>query len=156
MAISNHLELEFLWKKPWYRMLAALFDVISVCLAWEATLELRMLLNSFMALHLSRDTLALHAPSAFRVVIVWAGVAAWLRLYGAKPHARAGGYLRSVMNDAALLSGVLITYGFFTRQVGTDDISRSFVLLFAPVSFLMLMASNYAVLTASSSIARLG
>ena len=119
MARSNYLELEFLWKKPWYRMLAALFDVISVCLAWEATLQLRMLLNSFMVINLSRETLALHAPSALSVVIVWAGVATWLHLYGAKPHARAGEYLRSVMNATALLSVVLIAYGFFTRQVGT-------------------------------------
>ena len=154
MALANYLELEFLWKKPWYRMLAALVDVISVCLAWEATLELRMLLNSIMVLHLSRDALALHAPSALSVVIVWAAVATWLRLYGAKPYARAGGYLRSVMNATVLLSAVLIGYGFFTRQIGTDDISRSFVLLFGPVSILMLMASNYAILTASRSIGR--
>jgi exopolysaccharide biosynthesis polyprenyl glycosylphosphotransferase len=154
MAVPNHLELEFLWKKAWYRMLAALFDVISLCLAWEATVELRMLLNAFMVLHLSRASLAQHAPSAFRVVLVWAGVSAWLRLYGAKPHPRAGGYLRSVMNATALLSAVLIAYGFFSRQIGADDISRSFVLLFPPVSLLMLMASNYAILTASTSIGR--
>jgi exopolysaccharide biosynthesis polyprenyl glycosylphosphotransferase len=154
MAHSNHLELEFLWKKAWYRMLAALFDCVSLFLAWEATVDLRILLNSLMALHLSRGALAGHAPSAFTLVLIWAAVSVWLRLYGAKPHARAGGYLRSVMNATALLSVVLITYGFFSRQIGADDLSRSFVLLFAPVSFLTLMASNYAILTVSTWIGR--
>jgi len=154
MAISNRRELDFLRKKPWYRMLAALFDAASLFVAWHATVALRLGLNSFMALHLSRGDLAQHAPSVLRVVLVWAGVSAWLRLYGAKPHSRAGGYLRSVMNATALLSAVLIAYGFFSRQIGVDDVSRSFVLLFAPVSLAMLMASNYATLAASTSICR--
>jgi exopolysaccharide biosynthesis polyprenyl glycosylphosphotransferase len=135
-------------------VLAALFDVVSVFVAWHATLQLRLAMNPVMTLQLSRGRLSQHAPSVIAVVVAWTVVALWLRLYRTERHPRPGGHLRRTMNAAAMLSVLLIAYGFLARQIGADDVSRSFVLLFAPVSLLLLLAAKYAVLAASTSIGR--
>src|SRR5258708_5010642 len=102
-----------------------------------------------MTQQLSRGRLTQHAPSVIAVMLAWAVVAVWLRLYRMEYHPRPGGRLRKMLNAAAMLSVLLIAYGFLARQIGADDVSRSFVLLFAPVSLLLLLAANYAVLAAS-------
>jgi exopolysaccharide biosynthesis polyprenyl glycosylphosphotransferase len=155
MSFTNHPELEFLCKKRWHRTLAALFDIVGVFVAWHATLRLRLSLNPLMVLKLSHENLVRHAPPVIEVMVMWAVVAIWLRLYRADDRLRAGGRLRKVMNATVLLSALLIAWGFVARQIGTDDVSRAFILLFAPVSLAMLLAANYAVLTASVSIGRL-
>jgi len=154
MPFSHRPELEFLCKKGWHRALAAFFDVTSVNLAWQCTVALRIWLNPLMAHHIRRAELLSHVPPVSALIVVWAVVAISLRLYRAERLPRAGGRLRRLLNATALLSTLLIAYGFFARQVGTNDVSRSFVLLFAPVSLLLLLASNYAVLVASVAIGR--
>ena len=154
MRFSHRGEFLFLRQKAWSRALAALFDLFSIYLAWHATVLLRLVLNPVMSRRLSETELTHHAPPAPIVLLLWAGVALWLRLYGRRQNARAGGRLRRVLNAIAVLSAVLIVYTFFSRQVGADDPSRSFVLLFAPMSLALLMAANYAVLTASVWIGR--
>jgi exopolysaccharide biosynthesis polyprenyl glycosylphosphotransferase len=146
-------ELEFLWQKRWPRALAALFDAVALYVAWHATVDLRLLLNPFMGLKLSRLNLTSHAPSAAAVLLVWAGLSFWRGLYGSKTRQQ-GGYLANLTNATAQLSALLISYGFFTREIGVTDTSRSFVLLFAPLSFLMLLAANYAVLSTCLAIGR--
>jgi exopolysaccharide biosynthesis polyprenyl glycosylphosphotransferase len=154
LSLPKRPELEFLTRKPWQRALAALFDSVALLLAWQATIELRILLNPFMGRQLTRTNLSHNAPSAAAMLFLWAGVAVWLRLYWRPRNSRVGGHLRNVMNATFLLSAVLIAYTFFSRGIGADDISRSFVLLFGPISFLFLMLANYAVLIASRSIWR--
>ncbi|HLJ50815.1 MAG TPA: sugar transferase [Bryobacteraceae bacterium] len=154
MTLSNRPELEFLRRKPWHRTLAVFFDLTALFVAWHGTIALRLLLNPLVSRHLSRENLLHHVPSALTVLLLWSGVALWLRLYSAKPVARLGGHLRRLMNATALLSAVLIAYTFFFREIGAADHSRGFVLLFAPVSFVLLMAANYVVLAASTHIGR--
>jgi len=154
MAFAHRPELEFLCTKGWHRALAALFDITCVNLAWQTTVALRTTLNPVMMHHISRTQLLTHVPPVSALILVWAVVAISLRLYRAERHPNAGGRLRRVLNATALLSTLLIAYGFFARQVGTNDVSRSFVLMFAPVSLLLLLASNYAVLIASVAIGR--
>lgn len=154
MPFAHRPELEFLCKKGWHRALAAFFDITSVNLAFQSTVALRLLLNPLMAHQLSRAELLSHVPPVTALIVVWAIVAISLRLYRTEHHPNAGGRLRRVLNATALLSTLLIAYGFFARQVGTNDVSRAFVLMFAPVSLLLLLASNYAVLVASVAIGR--
>jgi exopolysaccharide biosynthesis polyprenyl glycosylphosphotransferase len=154
MMLSYRPDVEFLRQKVWHRALAAVFDFLSVFIAWWATMALRMALNPVMARHLTRASLAQHAPSAFVVLLLWAGVATWLRLYAAGQGSRPGRQLRLLTHAAGLLNAFLIAYAFFSRQIGSDDISRSFVLLFAPMSLALLLSANYAVLAASIRISR--
>jgi len=154
MNFSPRPELQFLRQKAWNRALAALFDFVSVFLACQVTVQVRLALNPFTSRKITAAELARHAPPAFIVLLLWAGVSLWLRLYGRKQGSRVGGHLRRVLNASALLSGVLIAYAFFSRQIGADDVSRGFVLLFAPTSLLLLMAANYFVLAASVRIGR--
>ena len=154
MKFSHRGEFHFLRQKAWSRALAALFDLLSIFLAWHATVLLRLALNPVMSRKLTNAELIHHAPPPAIVLLLWAGVALWLRLYGRQQSSRAGGRLRKVLNAIAVLSGVLIAWTFFSRQVGADDPSRSFVLLFAPMSLALLMAANYLVLIASVWIGR--
>lgn len=154
LSLSHRAGLEFLSHRLWRRALAALFDVAGLMVAWQATVECRLLLNPFLHRQLTRTGLLHNAPSAFAVLLLWAGVATWMRLYGRPRNTRPGGHLRIVMNATVLLSTLLIAYTFFSRQIGTDDISRSFVLLFGPISFFMLMLANYLGFLVSTSIGR--
>jgi exopolysaccharide biosynthesis polyprenyl glycosylphosphotransferase len=154
MSFANHPEIEFLRRKGWHRALAAAFDLVSILVAWYATLEFRLLLNPVMRSNMSRDVILRHAPPVTEMLLVWIVVAIWLGLYRIEHGPRLGGRLRKVMNAVVLSSAVLTAYGFLARQIGADDISRAFVLLFAPVSLLSLLAANYAVLIASIFIGR--
>lgn len=154
MPFTGRPELEFLCKKGWHRALAALFDITSVNLAWQSTFALRVLLNPMMAHQITRAQLVNHVPPVSALLLVWTVVAISLRLYRAERHPHAGARMLRVFNATTLLSTLLIAYGFFARQAGTDDVSRSFVLMFAPVSLILLLVSNYAVLVASVGIVR--
>src|SRR5581483_9771870 len=154
MIRAHSREFDFLRQKFWRRTLAAIFDFGAVFVAWHATVGLRVAMNPLMFRHLTRAQVIKHAPSALVVLVLWAAVAAWLRLYTGKQAPRAGHQLRRSMHAVSMLSGLLIAYAFFSRQIGADDFSRSFVLLFAPVSLGLLLGANYAVLTAAACIGR--
>jgi exopolysaccharide biosynthesis polyprenyl glycosylphosphotransferase len=150
MRFVHHHEVEFLIQRSWPRGMAAVFDGVALLGSWFATVELRLLLNPAMHTHLSRADLLSHAPSISALLVAWAGLSLWRGLYRAK--SGPGGHLASVLNTTIMLSALLIAYTFFTHGTAVADISRGFVLLFAPISFLMLLLANYAVLIATLSI----
>ena len=123
-----------------YRALHLVLDLGALTLAWYATRELRLILNPYMATWIEREDFDTLAPPLGALLAMWVLAAVWRGLYRPSTDAsRVAGLLR-VAESATLVSALVIILTFFSRQIGAD-LSRSFVLLFAPVSFLCLSAS---------------
>jgi exopolysaccharide biosynthesis polyprenyl glycosylphosphotransferase len=107
--------------------------------AWQTTLECRVWLNRYM-LVMSRQQLDLAGPPLLGVLALWLAAAVWLRLYRERPDPTMTASLARLIESVIVVSTSTIVLTFFSRQLGNDK-SRSFVLLFAPISFLFLVAS---------------
>lgn len=125
-------------------------DVLALAGAWGAGLEARLALNSVMPRVLSRAELLELAPPLTAILALWVFVSAYRGAYCGVSHSSPARSLKEAA-DMAVLAGVLtVVVTFFSRQVGAS-LSRSFVLLFAPFSFLFLMAGRYLVLLAAGA-----
>ena len=136
-----------------HRFLECIFDVLLVIAAWHAAIELRVMLNHYMALKLSRETLERITPPLWGVIMLWIAAALWLNLYHKPQSLRRGTALLRVMESSTVFGGVTIVATFFSRTMGAD-LSRSFVLLFMPVCFVAMALSRYLGMFASSLIER--
>jgi exopolysaccharide biosynthesis polyprenyl glycosylphosphotransferase len=126
-----------------YRVTLAVFELFAVIAAWRATAAVRLLLNPYMTVQLDRAELERLAPGLAAVIVLWVFATLWLGSYrqGGDPTFR-GNLVRGV--QAALLSSTLVVIVvFFSRQLGAE-VSRSFVLLFVPISFVMLSSARAA------------
>ncbi len=138
---------------PIYHSLHLLFDLAAVMVAWRATLELRLLLNPYMAITITRARMDVVAPRLSWLVALWILAALWMRTYrDAHDRAVVAGLLR-VTESAVVVSTLAIVLTFFSRHLGAD-LSRSFVLLFAPISFLFLVGSFYSAMSAAQTVER--
>jgi len=128
---------------PYYPVLQLFCDTASLILAWYTTRELRLALNSHMTLHLSRPGIDAAAPPVTVLLLLWLLTATGRHIYR-RPVDRTilAGFVR-VTESATVVSGIGIILTFFARQVGAD-LSRSFMLLFGPISFLFLVGSFFA------------
>lgn len=115
-------------------------DVAAVSLAWRAALELRLFLNSYLPAAIPRGAMQIVALKLVYVLLLWVGVSVGLGTYRHRSHSSLVSALLRVAQSAAVVSALAITVTFFSRQLGAD-LSRSFVLIFAPVCFLFLNAS---------------
>lgn len=126
-----------------HHFLECLFDVLAVIAAWQLTLGVRVLLNPFMSLHLTRATLANIAPPLWGVVLLWIIAALWLNVYRhTSDELSRGASLLRLLESVIVFGSVTIVVTFFSRSVGAD-LSRSFVLLFLPVCLVTLTVARY-------------
>jgi len=121
--------------------------------AWHVTLELRLLLNPYMALTIPRERLYVVAQPLTGMLMMWVAVSLWLRTYRDRPDNSTVAALLRVAEQAAVASTLAIVVTFFSRHLGAE-LSRSFVLLFAPISFLHLVGSLYLSMGAATLIGR--
>jgi exopolysaccharide biosynthesis polyprenyl glycosylphosphotransferase len=133
--------------------LRAGFDLLALVAAYCIAFELRLALNPLMSLPFTRSELAAAAPPLGGILLLWVAAVLWLRVYrrSGSPSDRLqlGGALRS-----AVLSGTLaIVVTFFSRELGAS-LSRSFVLLFVPLSFALLVGARYGALAAGVLVHR--
>ena len=121
-----------------YRFLHLTFDLIALSVAWYQTIELRLALNPFMGHQFHRAELIAAAPPLGAILTIWIVAASWLKLY--RPRA---GLYAGVM-ESCLVAGTVATVAtFFSRSFGTQ-LSRSFVVLFCPVTLVTMSVGTFA------------
>jgi exopolysaccharide biosynthesis polyprenyl glycosylphosphotransferase len=125
-------------------------DMIMLGLAWHLTIELRVLMNGFMTLQFVRAELKLLAPSLGAVLVLWVAAAHWLGVYRPDRRRLPASDSTGVLKSVIMADAIVIVVTFFSREFGVASLSRSFVLLFLPVSFLTVRAGRYSALLASS------
>ena len=124
------------------RVIEQVFDVLGLAIAWHSTVHVRVLLNSHMRLQLTPDDLYRLAPPLSGVILLWFGVQLWLAATRPKQETKIGDSFATVFESAIIASTLTIVLTFFSRQFGAGP-SRSYVLLFAPVSFTVLVLTRY-------------
>lgn len=136
-----------------FRILHVVFDLCALALAWRMALELRLWLNPYMTATMSRAQLGQLAPPLSGLIILWIISAVWRRTYGQPTDTSAVAGLLKVAESAVIISASAIVLTFFSRRLGTD-LSRSFVFLFAPLSFVSLVASFLISIAAAGQVER--
>jgi exopolysaccharide biosynthesis polyprenyl glycosylphosphotransferase len=116
------------------------FDLAALALAWQLTAELRLLLNGYMTLAIPRDSIHDVAPRLPALLALWVAASLWLKTYRDRGDGSLVAALFQVAESTILFCTLAISVTFFVRALGAD-LSRSFVLLLAPVTFLCLVAS---------------
>ncbi|MCU1335629.1 MAG: exopolysaccharide biosynthesis polyprenyl glycosylphosphotransferase [Bryobacterales bacterium] len=138
---------------PVFQITRILFDLAALIIAWKVTLEIRVALNEFMPRFISRSSMHIAAPSPLGLLVLWILAALWLKIYREDPDTSLGSALLRTTKSAILVSTLVIVLTFFSRQLGAER-SRSFVLLFAPISFVLLVASLYLSLFIAARVER--
>jgi exopolysaccharide biosynthesis polyprenyl glycosylphosphotransferase len=119
--------------------------------AWPIAVELRSQLNPIMELPLTPIQANHSAPSLPLILFIWMAIIFRLRLYRSAQPVRFSHSLQKVIECTLIIGAVAVMVTFFTRQLG-GDISRSFVLIFTPVSFVMLALARCLSLTVVATI----
>jgi exopolysaccharide biosynthesis polyprenyl glycosylphosphotransferase len=124
------------------------YDLAALIFAWYGTLDIRVWLNHYMSHTIPREGMPAAAPSLAGLLLLWIAAAACSNIYRENVDTSVVRALLNVAKSATIVSTLVIFLTFFSRQLGADK-SRSFVILFAPVSFASLIASfSVALLTA--------
>ncbi len=136
-----------------FRLSHMLFDIGAVVLAWRSALEVRLLLNPYLPVEITRSAMDVVAFRLIYVVLLWIAASLVLRTYRDTNDQSLVMALLRAAQSAVVVSGLVITVAFFSRQLGAD-LSRSFVLIFAPICFLFLTGSLAAAIYVSKQIHR--
>jgi exopolysaccharide biosynthesis polyprenyl glycosylphosphotransferase len=111
-----------------------IFDLSALTGAWYITREVRLWMNPYMAISIAREDMDTVAPRLSALLFLWILTSFWRKMYRLpKDLSLVPGLLR-VAESGALVSALAIILTFFSRHFGAD-LSRSFILLFGPVSF---------------------
>ena len=128
----------------WYhRMLQPVFDLMALAFAWRLALNLRLALNPLMSMQISPSDIVRLAPPLGQILLLWLVVLPWLGLYRRDPDNSVSSSLLRVAQFAIVSSTLTVVAAFFSRHFGGQDLSRSLVLLFAPLSFVTLILARY-------------
>ena len=125
-----------------FRIVRVICDLCALAAAWRITLELRLLLNPYMAVYIPRERMHVVAPPLWGLLLLWLAAAWWLRTYRDLDEPSLVSGLLRVTESAMVVSTLAIVLIFFWWQLGADR-SRSFIVLFAPVAFVMLVVSFF-------------
>lgn len=123
-----------------FRYVHLLFDLAALALAWRITLELRLLLNPYMPIAIPREMMPALAFRVTALLPLWLLASLWLNTYGERSDRSIVAALLRVMESTLVVSMLAVVLTFFSRQFGLD-LSRSFVLLFAPACLICLTVS---------------
>jgi exopolysaccharide biosynthesis polyprenyl glycosylphosphotransferase len=123
-----------------FHIVHLVFDLAALSVAWRITAESRLLLNPYMATNISRSHIHDVAPSLIALLGLWLAASAWLRTYRDREDRSPVAALFQVSESSVVFCTLAIVVTFFMRSLG-EDLSRSFVLLLAPVTFLCLVGS---------------
>jgi exopolysaccharide biosynthesis polyprenyl glycosylphosphotransferase len=115
-------------------------ELLALFTAWCLTIELRLLLNPYYTLQFDRHTLQAAAPPPGAILLLWIVGDFWLhdsrRTRTSVSGMRGFGPAESMF----VVMGVAILGTFFSRTLGAP-LSRSFIMLLAPVGYGMLQAA---------------
>jgi len=128
-----------------YQVMRLLADAIAVACAWCLTIAMRILLNPLTSQQVSIAEVTLWAPSLLVVLALWSLLAWRLGHYGAPIQK---GWHRNLLSsvEQSLLAGlVVMSIAVFDRSIGLQ-VSRAFMLIFLPTSFVTLALARVAAL----------
>jgi len=120
-----------------YQTMQFVLDLLAVTVAWSCTIQMRVLLNPLTTQRVSWTYASIWAPSLMMVLILWVIMAWRLRFYRVEGRIRLWNCIINAAEGALLASCIIVIVTFFSRQLGTG-VSRSFFMIFAPLSFFSL------------------
>jgi exopolysaccharide biosynthesis polyprenyl glycosylphosphotransferase len=126
---------------PWLSQTLELsFDLAALAIAWFLTVESRVALNPIMAVQLTRLQLYLLAPPLNAIMLLWSITTLWLKARRSNIEG-APSALATLAESAIIVSTLTIVATFFSNEFGAP-LSRSFVLLYAPISTAILFSAR--------------
>ena len=152
------------WRTPVRRWTAAfapltrlLFDTAALAAAWHGAVEVRLALNPVFPRVLERGELIGVAPALSSILLLWLLVSLYRGSYGSlrgslrrdQPGRSATATLLDAAESSFIAAALIVVVTYFSRQAGAD-LSRSFTLLFVPLSFTAMMSGRYAAFLAAS------
>jgi exopolysaccharide biosynthesis polyprenyl glycosylphosphotransferase len=120
-----------------YRAMQFVLDLLAVTIAWSCTVQMRVLLNPLTRQRVSWTHASIWAPSLLLVLMLWIIMACRLSFYRIEGPIRLWHSIINAAEAALLANCIIVIVTFFSRQMGTG-VSRSFFMIFAPLSFLSL------------------
>jgi exopolysaccharide biosynthesis polyprenyl glycosylphosphotransferase len=117
-------------------------DLVALLVAWYTAIQLRVYLNPWMPTQISVAQVRGLVPHPLVIVVLWTIVALWVGLYRRKKTWSAARAIRQAIESDIIACALAIVVTFFSRGAG-NDISRSFIFLFGPVSLFLLSVSFY-------------
>ena len=120
-----------------YQTMQFVLDLLAVTIAWSCTIQIRVLLNPLATQRVTSNAVSIWAPSLILVLVLWVSMAWRLGLYRGEGIIRLWSSVFNTAEGALLASCSIALVTFFSRQFGAG-VSRSFFLIFAPLSFLFL------------------
>jgi exopolysaccharide biosynthesis polyprenyl glycosylphosphotransferase len=120
-----------------YQTMQFVLDLLAVTIAWSCTIQMRVLLNPLASQRVSWTYASIWAPSLMMVLALWIVMAWRLGFYRVEGRVRLWSSIINAAEGALLASCIIVIVTFFSRELGTD-VSRSFFMIFAPLSFFSL------------------
>src|SRR5580658_10314108 len=124
-----------------YQTMQFVLDLLAVSLAWTCTIQMRVLLNPLASQHVAWMYASIWAPSLMTVLVLWIIMAWRLGFYRVEGRIRLWNSIINAAEGALLASCIIVIVTFFSRELGTG-VSRSFFMIFAPLSFFSLGLSR--------------
>jgi exopolysaccharide biosynthesis polyprenyl glycosylphosphotransferase len=128
-----------------YQAMRLMADAIAVACAWRLTIDARILLNTVASQQVTVREARFWAPSLLVVLVLWSLLAWRLGHYGAPTQRGWHKNLLSIVEQSVLASLVVISITVFDRSIGVQ-VSRSFMLIFLPSSFVTLAFARFGTL----------
>jgi len=120
-----------------YQTMQFVLDLLAVTIAWSCTIQMRVLLNPLANRFVSWNSAELWAPSLVMVLALWVVMSWRLKFYRVEGRIRLWSSVINAAEGALLASCMIVLVTFFSRQLGAG-VSRSFFMIFAPLSFVTL------------------
>src|ERR1700733_9480330 len=120
-----------------YQTMQFVLDLLAVSVAWSSTIQIRVLLNPLAIQRVSWNNASIWAPSLMTVLGLWIVMAWRLGFYRVEGRIRVWNSIIVAAEGALLASCIIVIVTFFSRQLGTA-VSRSFFMIFAPLSLFSL------------------
>ncbi|MDP9171068.1 MAG: sugar transferase, partial [Acidobacteriota bacterium] len=128
-------------------------DILALATGWYAAIHLRIAFNPWMTTQLTPEQFRSMVPHPFVIVLLWTGTAVWMGLYRRKKMWSAAHAIRQAV-ESDVVACALALFATFFAGGASKEISRSFLLLFGPLSFLLLTVSFYSSMTITCAIQR--
>jgi exopolysaccharide biosynthesis polyprenyl glycosylphosphotransferase len=117
-----------------YQTMQFVLDLLALAVAWNSAIQTRVPLASQPV---SGDAATFWAPSLMMVLVLWSSMAWRLRLYRSDGLIRLRSRVLNAAEGALLASCAVVVVTFFSRHFG-GGVSRSFFMIFAPLSLVAL------------------
>ncbi len=127
-------------------------DLTALTLAWRLTIQTRVALNPWARLQMTDDSFRQVIPDPLLIMVLWTLVSLWLGTYRRRPVLSAVHAFGQAVESDVIACALAVIVTFFS--LGANDMARSFILLFAPISLPLLGLSFYLSVFVSMTLER--